>query len=557
MSDTLFIELAIVVMSAGLISLLVYLLRQPLIIAYVLTGLIIGPSILVISGNATIFEAFADIGVAFLLFLVGLNLNWRNLRDIGPLAMVAGLGQILLTSTVGFFILRLFDFDLSTSILGGLALSFSSTIVIVKLLSDQKDIDRLHGRLAVGILIVQDIVAMLVLLVIGTFGSTDQAIGPVLLISGLKAVASIVVLLVIARYILPPVFRYAAKSQELLFLASLSWCFAVAVALQWLGFSIEMGALLAGISLAGSEYHHEIISKVKPLRDFFLILFFIILGASLSGETIGGNWWLLVVLLIIVLKIKPAILIGVLRLLGIHPRTGFLTASALAQMSEFSFILGTVSVEVGLMDEKLLPIFIMAGIGSIGISTYFIKYGEPLYDRFRFGFRWMEPRGNPKEIEERAPEILLFGCDTMGEALLPSVRSLKKEYLVVDFNPAIIKGLKDRHIPFRYGDIGNEDFLDDIHASHASIIISTIPDRVLNSDVLAYLRAKRSRVTAIVSAKNMAEAKDLYKLGAAYVMIPGELGGVHAGEMLKLRKDRKASWQIAARKQKKLLSMYE
>ncbi|MFA6522217.1 MAG: cation:proton antiporter [Patescibacteria group bacterium] len=555
MHETIFIEIAVVVMSSGLLSLLVYLLRQPLIIAYLITGLLIGPGLLDIAGSSELFGTLSDIGIAFLLFLVGLNLNWRNLREIGPMATVAGLGQIILSSGLGFFLLRAFDFDLSTCILGGLAFSFSSTIIIAKILSDKEDLDRLYGKIAVGILIVQDIVAMIALLVISAFAQGDQVIGAVLAMSAIKGVAVIFVMWILARFVLPHLFRYAARSPELLFLTALSWCFAVAAGLQFIGFSIEMGALLAGLSLAGSEFHREIAGKIKPLRDFFLIIFFIVLGAQLDFSKFESTWMIIASLTTFVLFVKPLVTMGILRLFRFHSRTGFLTGSTMAQVSEFSFILAALGIEAGLIDSAFLPLIIIIGMISIGLSTYAMKYNEQIYDRLHFLFRWTERR--EKELIDRAPEVILCGCDAMGEAMLPAVKSLKREYVVVDFNPAVIERLRNRHIPYRYGDIGSEEFLRELHAEHAQLIVSSIPDGALSSDILGYLKSRKSRATVVVSAKNALEAKRLYKLGAAYVIIPSHLSGAHAGEMLKLRKDKKASWQVAARKQKELIRLFE
>ena len=279
MFDLLFNEIALVIITAGVIGLIFVLFRQPLIIAYIATGLIIGPSVLGLTQSDEVFHAMSEVGIAFLLFMVGLNLNWRNVKDVGAVSVIAGLGQGLFTSLLGFFLASFFGFSTMNALFIGVGFAFSSTIIIVKLLTDKEDLDRFYGRIAVGMLIVQDIIAMLVLLVIGTFSGGVDNISLALSGSILKGVVVIALLWVFAKYILPPIFRFAARSQELMFLLALSWCFAVASGLHFLGFGIEVGALLAGISLAGSRFHREIESKIRPLRDFFLVIFFIVLRA--------------------------------------------------------------------------------------------------------------------------------------------------------------------------------------------------------------------------------------------------------------------------------------
>ena len=281
MVNELFLELAGVILIAGVLALVAQRLRQPLIIAYIVTGVIVGPGVLALAHSTDIFTAMSQIGIAFLLFIVGLNLDWRRIKDVGRVAFLAGTAQVVCTSLIGFTIGRAVGFPVMTALFVAIAFSFSSTIIIVKLLSDKEDLDRLYGRIAVGMLIVQDLIAMFLLLVLaamGDGGSVSLALGE----SALKGIAVLLVLALVGRFILPRIFRYAAQSQELLFLATIAWCFGLAVLLQSLGFGIEIGALLAGISLAGGGLQHEIEGKIHWLRDFFLVTYFVLLGTQLT-----------------------------------------------------------------------------------------------------------------------------------------------------------------------------------------------------------------------------------------------------------------------------------
>ncbi len=554
--DTLFIEIAIVIIAAGVLSLVFTMLKQPMIIAYIVTGLLVGPSILGFAGDINAFQAMSEIGIAFLLFLVGLNLNWRNIKDVGKIALLGGLGQVAFTTFFGSLIAFAFGFDLTTSILIGIAFAFSSTIIIVKLLTDKEDLDRFYGRIAVGMLIVQDLVAMVVLLVIGAMTGSG-AVEVVLLVSGLKAVVVIGGLWLMAKYVLPHIFEYVARSQELLFLIALSWCFAIAAGLYFLGFGIEIGALLAGLTLAGSQFHREIESKIRPLRDFFLIIFFIVLGTHLSLDSLSDVLLPSLAFSAFILIGNPLIVLAIFRASGYHPRTGFMVGATMAQVSEFSFILLAVASSTGLIDDSILPMATIVGLVTIGMSTYLINYSEIIYQKLEWVFRWMEKK---PELEQRhledAPEILLIGYDHLGKAILPSVKKLKKSYLVIDFDPVVIKVLEDSKVSFEYGDAGNEEFLHHILAEKSKMIISTVPDFAVNSDLVEYIKQKRSRSAVIVTAKNPHQANKLYKLGATFVILPNMLGGELFSQLLSKKKEKKQSWVAVRKKQEKLFKEY-
>jgi Kef-type K+ transport system membrane component KefB len=555
MFDILFIEIAVVIITAGLVALVAQTLRQPLIIAYIITGLILGPSLLGLAGEPEIFEALSEIGIAFLLFLVGLNLNWRSVKDVGRIALMAGVGQVLFTSLIGYFVISQFGFDVVTSVLLAISFAFSSTIIIVKLLSDKEDLDRFYGRISIGMLIVQDVVAMVLLLGVGALrgGGSIEAIVSVSLVKGLLV---LIMLWVLAKYLLPHVFRYAAHSQELLFLVALSWCFAIASVLHLLGFGIEIGALLAGIALAGSNFAREIESKIRPLRDFFLIIFFIVLGTNLDISHIGSVIIPGLVLSAFILIGNPFIVMLILRLFGYHPRTGFLVGVTMAQVSEFSFILLAGGIAAGIIESDVLPLATIVALITIAISSYLIKYNESLYERIEFLFRWLDV-GHEKGRKRlpKAPEVLILGFHRIGESILPTLKKMDQEYLIVDFDPVVISALERDGIPHQYGDAGNEDFLSHVRAEKSKIIISTIPDKSISKDVIRFLKKKRSRATVIVTVKTAKEAAEMYDLGANFVIIPNILGGEYFAELLSKKKSRKASWSIAAKKHKHILAV--
>lgn len=555
MFDILFNEIAVVIVTAGVISLIAFVLRQPLIIAYIITGLLVGPSVLHFTRSPEIFEAMSEIGIAFLLFVVGLGLNWRNIRDVGSVAAVAGFGQVLFTSAIGVLLGIGFNMEPIPAILLAVAFAFSSTIIIVKLLTDKEDIDRFYGRIAIGMLIVQDLLAMIALLVMTAVGRGDSFESLMVFVT-LKTGIVVAVLWLVARYILPHVFKFAARSQELLFLTALSWCFALASGLHMLGFSIEIGALLAGISLAGLEFHREIEGKIRPLRDFFLIIFFIVLGTQLSIDAFSAVLPQALMYSAFILIGNPLIVILILRAMGYHPRTGFLVGVTMAQISEFSFIMLASAVGIGLLSEALMPMITLVAMITIAVSTYLIKYNERLY-------QFLEPIFRPLEkglVERKVPRqtyvpITMFGFDDLGKQVLPAVKGLKSAFRIVDFDPRRVQELHGHNIPALYGDAGSEDFLSSIHIHKSKLVISTVLDMAVNTDLIMFLKAKRSRAPIIVSAKNVEQARQLYDIGATFVIVPKVLGGELFADILQKRKFKKTNWGPVMRRQKRLLGL--
>ncbi|MBT6253881.1 sodium:proton exchanger [Candidatus Uhrbacteria bacterium] len=552
MFSELFLQLAVVLVAASILALVTHKIKQPLIIAYIFTGLIVGPGVLGITHDPEVFQTLSEIGIAFLLFLVGINLNWRHIKEIGLVALMAGLGQALVTSGVGYAIGLGLGFDTVTSLFLGVAFAFSSTIIVVKLLSDKEDLERLYGRISIGVLIVQDLLAMIVLIFIGALRD-NSSIGELITVSALKVFLVVIVLWAISHLILPRLFKYAAQSQELLFLSAIGWCFLVASVLFFLGFGIEIGALLAGIALAGTGFQREIESRVKSLRDFFLVIFFIVLGMNLTFGAIGDIWMPSVLFSLFVLVGNPLIVLILLRVMGYHPRTGFMTGTTVAQISEFSFIVLAGGIAAGVISPDILPMATVVGLTTIALSSYMIIYNDKIYKTIEPALEWLIPK-DPKREKRMgsAPAILLCGYRDMGGAILPAVKRMKKDYLVIDFDPYMVEQLEEKKIPSLYGDVGNEELLSFVRADKAEMIISTIPDLQVNSEILRFVKRRRSRATIIVAARTQLQAQELYDLGATFVIVLSVLGGTHFSELLEKKKGTKRQWAALGKKQQKL-----
>lgn len=543
--EELFFEIGTVIVIAAALSLLIYRLRQPLIIAYLVAGVIVGPAMFGLTKSTEIFDVMSELGVAFLLFSVGLGLNWRSIKDVGGIALATGVGQVLFTSFAGLFIGLLLGFSLLTSVYLAVAFTFSSTIIIIKLLSDKEELDTLYGRISVGFLLVQDFIAMLILLALGSFQSGADL--PTILTSTfVKAVILIPLLWAISTFIVPRLVSYAAKSQELLFIFAVAWCFLITGILVWLGFGVELGALISGVTLAGTLYHRDITVRIRPIRDFFLVIFFIVLGTQLDVSQLSLVVLPTIVFSLFILIGNPIIVMLIMRLLGYHPRTGFLAGTTVAQISEFSFIVVAAGIAAGHIESQALAISAAVGIVTIAASSYLISANEWIYDKIRFLFAFLEPK-HILSIEEvshrRNPTALVMGYHYIGARLITTLKKLKLPYFIVDFDPQVVRSLSAAGEPIIYGDAGDDQFLKDVGAHGARLVISTIPNLTISLSILRYLKQAGFKGTIIVTVNRAEEAAQCYQEGATYVIIPSVLGGAKLSEFFAKHKTRKTSWQ--------------
>lgn len=531
--ELIFIQLAVILFTAFLVSYVAKLFKQPLVVGYILAGIIISPFIIKFGASKEIIDVFSKLGIAFLLFIVGLHLNPRSIKRIGTLSLIIGLVQMALIFVIGYFIAYLFlGFSITSAIYIGIGLMFSSTIIVTKLLSDKNELDFLHGRVSVGILIIQDLVAVAILMIIssmkGDISFVDFAIK-----SLLGGSLLIVALFLFGFFVLPKATRFIARSQELLFLFAICWCFLIAALFNFIGFSIEIGALIAGVVLSVSPYSTEISSKVRPLRDFFLIIFFIILGLNIQISSIGSIIFNAFILSLTVLIFKPLILMTMMALFNHTKRNNFLVGTTLAQISEFSLIILTLGLAMGHIGETVLSTLTLTGVITITFSTYLVMYSRQIYDKLRGVVSIFERKHSydKKEIREKY-DVILFGYNRIGYNILKSLKKIKKNYLIVDFNPDTIADLTKLKMPALYGDISDAEFLQDLPLDKLKLVVSTVPDLETNEVLIENVRLFNPKAIIIVSANQVRDALDLYKKGANYVLTPHFLGGEYLSKMI-------------------------
>jgi len=531
----IFSELAIIIMLATVISVIMRFLKQPLIVGYILTGLLSGPYVFNLLHSQETIELFSKMGITILLFIVGLNLSPRVIREVGKVSLATGVGQVVFTSIIGYIVSTLLGIDRVAAVYVAIALTFSSTIIILKLLSDKGELNALYGKVAVGFLLVQDIIATIILVIISSLGSGENTnLTQFILLIIFKGAALLSALLLISRIFLPKLISFVAKSQELLFLFSIAWGLALASLFTYLGFSVEIGALVAGVILASTPYSIEISSRLKPLRDFFILLFFILLGSQMVVDDIGALLIPAFVLSVFVIIGNPLIMMIIMNLLGFSKRTGFQAGLTVAQISEFSLILATLAFELGHVSREILSLITLVGIITIAISSYLIMYNDKIYPHVANLLNYLQlkksPQKNKNEVDNS--EVLLFGYHRVGQEFIDAFQKLNKTFLVVDFNPESIKLLEEAQIPYKFGDAQDVEFLEELNLKNVKMVVSTVPDFLTNQLLIKKIRAVNKKAITIAISHNIEEAEYLYELGANYVVTPHYLGAQYASKMI-------------------------
>lgn len=544
----IFIEIGIILGIATLVSTFMRFLKQPLVVGYILSGVIVGPYALNIITSTEYIELFSKLGIAILLFIVGLSLKPDIIREVGKVSLVTGIGQIIFTSIIGFLLIRALGFDNTASLYGAIALTFSSTIIILKLLSDKGDLNKLYGKISIGFLLVQDIVATIILLFVSLWTSStsgDTNTSPLLIV--LKVFLFSLILYFLGRYILPKLSSYLAKSQESLFLFSLTWGLGLAALFYEFGFSLEIGALVAGVSLAVSPFAQEISSRMRPLRDFFIVLFFIMLGSHIIITSLSTIFVPALILSVFVLIGNPIIVIILMNLLGYKSKTGFMAGLTVAQISEFSLILMALGLASGHLNQEIVSLITLVGVITIAGSTYLIIYADKIYDKTKNIIKIFEFRKNNKtnesEINTNEYNMIIFGYDRVGFDFVNVAQKMNNKHLVVDFNPESINRLEKSGIPYRYGDAEDASFLEEINLEKAELVISTIPDFKTNLSLVSYYHNHNKDGVIIVISHDIKHTRELYKYGASFVVMPHYLGADYASQMIATHGSKKEEFE--------------
>ena len=523
-----FAEIALTMMAAALIGAAGAALRQPLIVSFIAVGVFVGPAGVSLVTQHQEIELLASIGISLLLFVVGLKLDVHTIRTLGPVALATGAGQIVFTAAIGYALALAVGMTPLRAAYAALALTFSSTIIIVKLLSDKREIDALHGRIAVGFLIVQDLAVILVMIGITAISgerAADQGLAlhaTTILAKGIGFLAAVALL---AVWVLPRAATFLARSPELLVLVAMAWAVVLAAAGEWLGLSKEVGAFVAGASLASTPYREAIGSRLVTVRDFLLLFFFIDLGARLDLSLLGDTIVRAGILSAFVLIGKPIIMMAILGTMGYRKRTSFLAGLMAAPISEFSLIMAALGVSVGHLDREAIGVITAVGLITITLSTYAIMYSAPLYDRLADWLGVFERRVPYREASEEPAaqsraDVLVLGLGRYGGGIVRHLLSRNRRVMGVDFDPEALARWRAEGLTAFYGDASDPDLFDHLPLKGITWVVSTAPDLETSRVLLKHLGERGFQGKVAVASRNSEDGDALRLEGADVILRP-------------------------------------
>ncbi len=545
---SVFGEVAVLLVMAAAAGFVGIALRQPLIVSFIAVGLIAGPSVLDMVRSNDQIDLLSELGVAVLLFLVGIKLDVKLIRSLGAVSLLTGLGQVAFTSLFGYLIGLALGLGHIASLYVAVALTFSSTIIIVKLLSDKREIDALHGQIALGFLIVQDIVvvvAMIALSAIGIGATVDGHGGGSVLTVVTSGVAMVVLVTLFVRYVADPLTERLASAPELLVIFAIAQAAMFAAIGDSVGLGKEVGGLLAGISLASTPYRETIAARLAPLRDFLLLFFFIALGATLDLSLLGTHIAGAIIFSLFVLIGNPLIVLAIMGAMGYRKRTGFLAGLTVAQISEFSLIFVAMGVSLGHVGEDALGLVTMVGLVTIAASTYMITYSHRLYALFEPLLGVFERKGTPREPNDPGAHyhdaygVVIFGLGRFGTAIGLRLAKRGTRVLGIDFNPLAVRRWRTLGLDCEFGDATDPEFMAELPLQHATWIVSTIPTHPTGlshedtrTTLIQLSRAIGFRGAIAVTSHSRQDTATLEAAGADMVLEPFQDAADRAVELL-------------------------
>ena len=538
MTLTTFAEIALLLAVAAAAGAAALRLRQPLIVALIFVGILVGPSALGWVRSHDEIDLLAQMGVTLLLFVVGLKLDIGLVRHLGPVALATGIGQLVFTIAGGYGLALLLGMAHVKALYVAVALTFSSTIIIVKLLSDKREIDSLHGRIAMGFLIVQDIAVVAAMMAIGSWGGGSTPLGTLAAVALRLAIAAALIA-VLMRYVLPPLLARLARSQELLLLTAIAWGVTLAAAGEMVGFSREVGAFVAGFALASTPYREAISARLTSLRDFLLLFFFIDLGAKLDLSLLGAEIGAAAVMSLFVLVGNPLIVMAIMGAMGYRKRTGFLAGLTVAQISEFSIVFIAMGIALGHIDAGALGLVTLVGLVTITLSTYLILHSERLYEFFAPWLGLFERRRPKRELAfewqrhgEAHPQVIVFGMGRYGSRIATNLLERGNRVLGVDFDPEAVRALRRRGVAVRFGDAEDPQLLDHLPLADARWVVCALPSVEVTRLLLQALSTAGYAGSIAVAVRGDLDDEPLRRLGATHLLHPYRDAAAHAAELV-------------------------
>lgn len=534
-------SLGVIIFTVIILAGLGRLIKQPLIIWYVLAGIVLGVHGLGILSHQEWLETFWELGISLLIFMVGMWLNPKIIRELAGVSIVVWLVQVVVTAVLGYGIALFLGFDQISSFYIGLGLSFSSTIIVVKLLSDDWSIGMLHGKIILGVLIIQDILALIALMAIGTIIGVhiETSVTSLIFLFLGKLAFLFTTLFLVTRFIFPKIIKHIAVSSEYLFMFAFGWCLIIGILFDQAWFSMEIGALVAGVTLATSPYRHVIMSKMKSLRDFFVAIFFVFLGSKISFGSIYDYRWALLLFSFFVLVGRPFLIMTIMGSMYYKRKNSFLSGVTLAQVSEFGPIIVALWLAAWhITNESVLSIVTITSLITMVGSNYLYTYNDKIFKKIQKYLVVFERSG--KKIEDRHKEkkdaawfeVIIFWYGHIGKKIVESFCKQERSFLVIDSDPEIIEVLKEKNIACMHGDANELDLFDEIPMHAVKIVVATMEDFDGSVTLVHTVKRINKSIATILVAHTKEDALAMYEAGAEYVIIPHDIGAHHASLLL-------------------------
>ncbi len=545
------VDLAIILLGATLAGFVARQTGQPTIIAYIITGVIIGPAALGIVEVTELTETLSELGLAFLLFLLGIKMRLDEIRHILSPIVKISIPQMTAVAAVGIGASMALGFGLMEAVIIGLAVMYSSTAVVIKMLTDRDEATTLHGKIDVGVLLAQDIVVVIILAVLAA-GRPESVteVGTTLAIVLTLVAAITVAALAASRYALPPVFRRIADNRQIFFLIAISWAFLFVFVSQEINLflaplgieaylSIEMGAFLAGLAIAQLPYSKELQDRVNPLTDLFVMIFFVSVALTMEADELLFYWEEAVIAALILMPAKFVIFFTLLNWQRFDRETTFFGSIYMVQVSEFGVVVGVAAFQGDFIGEEILGFLTLVALITMSISVYFFQYGQAIFDRVEpYVARFEAEETFTEEKREYKNHAVVIGYDDVTRNLLGLLDEHYQDVVVVDRRVDHIRELEEEGYDAVFGDIGSSTIRKDVALKKADFVLSS-SDQLKISKLL--LRKTKDDATVIVEATNAEDARELYEQGAAYVIQSVTLASDRLADYLEVHlKDREA-----------------
>lgn len=528
------VDVALIIVTATIVGLIARQTGQPTIIAYILTGLLLGPPVLGWITPTELIDTMAELGLAFLLFLLGIKMRIEDIRHVLKPIVKISIPQMTLVFAAGAGVSLVVGFDLWQAIIIGLAVMYSSTAVVIKMLTDKGEATSLPGKIDIGVLLVQDIVVVILLAVLAT-GQPESAVAVGVTLGTILVLITIIsiIALLASKYVLPPVFSRIADDKDVFFMVSVAWAFLFVFASMELDLSIEMGAFLAGIAIAQLPYSVELQDRVTPLTDLFIMIFFVSIGLQLQRSDLLAFWEEALIVALVLMPAKLLIFFFLIDWQDFDLETTFLGSIQMIQVSEFALVVGAVALAGGFIDEAVLGFLSLVALITMATSVYVIQYNHQLWDIFgQHLAKFFDPEGREDTSKTYKKHAIAVGYDPVTKGVLPRLAESFSDVVVIDRRTDHIEQLQaEAKYEYVFGDFRHGKVRKAANIKKAAFVISSSVQTDINKMILA---ETNEDTTVMVEAERIEDARTLYEAGADYVIMGDHLSAERVANLLDL-----------------------